>query len=68
MPAGKNGKIEQGMDMDNKEEKKIQPYEKPRLRVIELTAEEVLAVGCKTAAGGAPLPPNCLSCGGNLGS
>jgi len=54
--------------MDNKEEKKIQPYEKPRLRVIELTAEEVLAVGCKTAAGGAPLPPNCLSCGGNLGS
>ncbi|MFP4476236.1 MAG: hypothetical protein ACLFOY_11815 [Desulfatibacillaceae bacterium] len=23
------------------------PYEKPRLRVIELAAEEVLAVGCK---------------------
>jgi len=68
MPAGKNGIIKKGMDMDNAAEKKNQPYEKPRLRVIELTAEEVLAVGCKTAAGGVPLQPNCLSCGGNLGS
>jgi hypothetical protein len=68
MPAGKNGIIEKGMDMDNEAEKKNQPYEKPRLRVIELIAEEVLGIGCKTAAGGAPLPPNCLSCGGNLGS
>ena len=25
-----------------------QPYEKPRLRMIELVAEEVLGVGCKT--------------------
>ena len=31
---------------DPKEEKR--PYEKPVLRVIELAAEEVLAVGCKT--------------------
>jgi len=27
------------------------PYEKPRLRTIPLAAEEVLAVGCKTASG-----------------
>ena len=25
------------------------PYEKPRLRIIELAAEEILAVGCKTS-------------------
>ena len=25
-----------------------EPYEKPELRVIRLTADEVLAVGCKT--------------------
>ena len=34
---------------DEKQEK--QAYEKPRLRIIELAAEEVLAVGCKTAPG-----------------
>jgi hypothetical protein len=34
---------------DEKQEK--QAYEKPRLRIIELTAEEVLAVGCKNAPG-----------------
>jgi hypothetical protein len=28
-----------------------QTYEKPRLRIIELAAEEILAVGCKTAPG-----------------
>lgn len=27
------------------------PYEKPLLRIIELAAEEVLSVGCKTAFG-----------------
>jgi hypothetical protein len=32
---------------DQKEEKKKRVYEKPRLRTIELAAEEVLAVGCK---------------------
>lgn len=26
-------------------------YEKPALRIIELTAEEVLSAGCKTAFG-----------------
>ena len=29
-----------------------QPYEKPVLRVIDLAAEEVLAVGCKTQRAG----------------
>jgi hypothetical protein len=28
------------------------PYEKPRLRIIELAAEEVLSAGCKLAGGG----------------
>ena len=27
------------------------PYEKPRLRTIELVADEVLAVGCKVKGG-----------------
>lgn len=31
-----------------KDEKNKQAYEKPKLRIIELTAEEVLGVGCKT--------------------
>jgi len=35
--------------MQHKEnEKKKQPYEKPRLRTIELVAEEVLGIACKT--------------------
>jgi len=29
-----------------------QPYETPRLRVIELLAEEVMGVGCKILGGG----------------
>jgi hypothetical protein len=32
-----------------KEKQNKQVYEKPKIRVIELAAEEVLAVGCKTA-------------------
>jgi len=28
-----------------------QAYEKPKLRTIELLAEEVLGIGCKTAPG-----------------
>lgn len=38
-------------------------YEKPMLRVIELTADEVLAIGCKTAtSGAAPVkPPPCMA-------
>jgi hypothetical protein len=40
------------------------PYEKPLLRTIGLLAEEVLAVGCKTATGnpghGRFGAPSCL--------
>jgi hypothetical protein len=35
---------------DKKERKRT--YEKPRLRTIELAAEEVLAIGCKILNGG----------------
>ena len=34
-----------------KKEKNKQAYEKPRLRTIELAAEEILALGCKVAPG-----------------
>jgi hypothetical protein len=37
-------------------------YEKPRLRVIELRADEVLATGCKFVGGGNALGGN-PSCG-----
>jgi hypothetical protein len=36
------------MVSENRKEKDKHIYEKPRLRVIELAAEEVMAVGCKT--------------------
>ena len=43
-------------------------YKKPTLRVIDLAAEEVLAIGCKTTTGGtASLAMPCLpgnSCSG----
>ena len=39
-----------------------QPYEKPLLRVIELSSEEVLAVGCKNPATPNPgSPRSCLA-------
>jgi hypothetical protein len=31
-------------------------YDKPRLRTIELSADEVLAIGCKTASSPGPEP------------
>jgi hypothetical protein len=31
------------------------PYEKPKLRVIELETDQVLAVGCKLAFGGSAI-------------
>ena len=34
------------------ENKARKPYEKPALRTIKLSAEEVLGVGCKTSSGG----------------
>ena len=36
------------MEDEKKQTPAKKPYEKPVLRVIELAAEEVLAVGCKT--------------------
>ena len=36
--------------MQNKQKK--EPYTKPVLKIINLAAEEVLAIGCKTADGG----------------
>lgn len=39
---------------DTKNTQTKQPYEKPLLRVIELSSEEVLAVGCKNPAAAAP--------------
>lgn len=40
------------MACDDEKEKTRLPYEKPRLRIIELAAEEVLAIGCKIDGGG----------------
>ncbi len=48
------------MKHNTKNENPKQTYDKPRLRIIELTADEVLAVGCKTnVSGTAPIkaPP-----------
>lgn len=41
------------MDENNRLEKRKKAYCKPELRTIELAAEEVLAVGCKTPPPGA---------------
>ena len=41
---------------DNENEiKSKQPYEKPKLRTIELAAEEVMGVGCKTVTSPGPI-------------
>lgn len=37
--------------MDEKKGNLKKKYEKPRLRTIELAAEEVMALGCKTNPG-----------------
>ncbi len=52
-----------------KQENKKKEYEKPKLRTIELAAEEVLAVGCKTVGGPGPFSAICMAqaCAG-LGS
>ncbi len=57
------------MGKDSIKEKQV--YEQPRLRTIELAAEEILAVGCKAVgsgtAPGSPTPPcmirNCAGKG-----
>jgi hypothetical protein len=58
------------MKSDETKEDQKRLYEKPRLRTIELAAEEVLAIGCKTAgdfaAGGNPIcgvGNNCIQLG-----
>ena len=50
------------MQTDQKEEKKKRMYEKPRLRTIELAAEEVLAVGCKLDIIGGTTAPTGSYC------
>ncbi len=56
------------MKVEEKDKKKA--YEKPKLRIIKLEAEEVLAAGCKTgeamtlAIGGMPfcgIANNCIT-------
>jgi len=39
------------MPEDHNENQDKKPYQKPRLRTIELVADEVLAVGCKVQNG-----------------
>ena len=51
------------MQTTKNEEKRKRVYEKPRLRTIELAAEEVLAVGCKLTTGSPPAPYVADSCG-----
>jgi len=36
----------------DKDKQPRQPYEKPGLKTIELAADEVLAIGCKTQSSG----------------
>ena len=50
--------------MDADKERKVKPYEKPSLRVIELAADEVMAVGCKTVGtrGSFTSSPPCAPC------
>ncbi len=51
------------MKEDSRQKPGRKTYEKPRLRTIELAAEEVLAVGCKTISSGiAPgaVSPPCM--------
>ena len=56
------------MQFDGKEKQGKKTYQKPKLRIIELAAEEVMAVGCKTdhsgIAAGQPFPPCVPSCSG----
>jgi hypothetical protein len=50
------------MDSKAKREKR-RPYEKPKLRVIELAAEEVLGIGCKIGGEGASGISTCAGGG-----
>ena len=46
-----------------KEKNKKEKYEKPELKSIQLHAEEVLVVGCKSISSGGPLKSNCVGAG-----
>ena len=50
------------MTDSNKPSTGKKPYEKPRLRCLELRADEVLAAGCKTPGGLGPTLSG-ISCG-----
>ena len=54
------------MDTEEKVAPKKRPYTKPRLRTIELVAEEVMAVGGKMPQAAGPLAHrhNCMAGGG----
>jgi hypothetical protein len=48
--------------MQDKKQKKIKKiYLKPEIRVIDLAADEVLAVGCKTPTGPGKAQAVCLT-------
>lgn len=40
------------MTEEQKQEAKRRPYRKPKVRVVELAAREVLGMGCKTNSSG----------------
>lgn len=50
---------------DKNQDCRKKPYEKPKLRIIELAAEEVLAAGCKLSVGGSAFGSigSCLGMG-----
>jgi hypothetical protein len=52
------------VDTAKKSSNNKQAYEKPKLRVIELAAEEVMATGCKITSG-ASIGRNGLPCVSN---
>ena len=59
------------MKQERKRDSLKQPYEKPRLRIIKLSADEVLSSGCKTSPVSTGFGSNlCLSgfCSSSTGS
>jgi hypothetical protein len=59
------------MKPELKREPRKQPYEKPRLRTIKLSADEVLSTGCKTSPVSTGFGSNlCMSgfCSSSTGS
>ena len=49
------------MNFKHEKDKNKRSYEKPILRVIELSAEEVLGIGCKHASS-SPAVGNAVGC------